>query len=268
MENDRSESLNSMEAREILALYSELGVTETLDETPINRFEQNKEKITESNLKKLDTNLSKADLLPTQSAQHVATVLANKSLTIAQLESSLATFEFCDLRKGARNLIFGDGNPEAPIMIIGDAPNPLEDRLGKPFVGDEGDLLDKMFSAIGLSRHSKGKESIYVSTIIPWKPLHTQSSIITEVEMLLPFIKKHIQLIAPKFLILMGDDPSNALLGRSDRNKSAGIWETFMGIETLTMRHPKYLIKNPIAKKDAWKDLLLLKGKLHAAQIK
>ena len=87
MENDRSESLNSMEAREILALYSELGVTETLDETPINRFEQNKEKITESNLKKLDTNLSKADLLPTQSAQHVATVLANKSLTIAQLES-------------------------------------------------------------------------------------------------------------------------------------------------------------------------------------
>ena len=72
MENDRSESLNAMEAREILALYSELGVSETLDETPINRFEQNKEKITESNLKKLDTNLSKADLLPTQSAQHVA----------------------------------------------------------------------------------------------------------------------------------------------------------------------------------------------------
>ena len=85
---------------------------------------------------------------------------------------------------------------------------------------------------------------------------------------ILPFIKKHIQLIAPKFLILMGDDSSNALLGRSDRNKSAGIWETFMGIETLTMRHPKYLIKNPTAKKDAWKDLLLLKEKLHAAQIK
>ena len=142
----------------------------------------------------------------------------------------------------------GDGNPEASIMVIGDAPNPLGDRLGKPFVGDEGDLLDKMFSAIGLSRHSKGKESIYVSTIIPWKPLHTQSSIITEVEMLLPFIKKHIQLIAPKFLILMGDDSSNALLGRSDRNKSAGIWETFMGIETLTMRHPKYLIKNRLTR--------------------
>ena len=148
-------------------------------------------------------------------------------------------------------------------MIIGDAPNPAEDRLGKPFVGDEGELLDKMFSAIGLSRHSKDDESIYVSTIIPWIPLHTQSSIKTEAEMLLPFIKKHIQLIGPKFLILMGDDPSNALLGRSDRNKSVGVWETFMGIETLTMRHPKYLIKNPTAKKDAWKDLLLLKEKLH-----
>lgn len=263
MENDRSESLNSMEAIEILALYNELGVTETLEEKPVNRFEQQKAKDTESNLKKLDTNLSKTNSLPTQSAVHVATALANKSSTIAQLKSSLATFEFCDLRKGARNLIFGDGNTKAPVMIIGDAPNPAEDRLGKPFVGDEGELLDKMFSAIGLSRHSKDDESIYVSTIIPWIPLHTQSSIKTEAEMLLPFIKKHIQLISPKFLILMGDDPSNALLGRSDRNKSVGVWETFMGIKTLTMRHPKYLIKNPTAKKDAWKDLLLLKEKLH-----
>jgi len=263
MENDRSESLNSMEAIEILALYNELGVTETLEEKPVNRFEQQKAKGIESNLKKLDTNLSKTNSLPTQSAQHVATALANKSSTIAQLKSSLATFEFCDLRKGARNLIFGDGNTKAPVMIIGDAPNPAEDRLGKPFVGDEGELLDKMFSAIGLSRHSKDDESIYVSTIIPWKPLHTQSSIKTEAEILLPFIKKHIQLIGPKFLILMGDDPSNALLGRSDRNKSVGAWETFMGIKTLTMRHPKYLIKNPTAKKDAWKDLLLLKEKLH-----
>ena len=263
MENDRSESLNSMEAIEILALYNELGVTETLEEKPVNRFEQQKAKGTESNLKKLDTNLSKTNSLPTQSAQHVATALANKSSTIAQLKSSLATFEFCDLRKGARNLIFGDGNTKAPVMIIGDAPNPAEDRLGKPFVGDEGELLDKMFSAIGLSRHSKDGKSIYVSTIIPWKPLHTQSSIKTEAEILLPFIKKHIQLIGPKFLILMGDDPSNALLERSDRNKSVGVWETFMGIKTLTMRHPKYLIKNPTAKKDAWKDLLLLKEKLH-----
>jgi DNA polymerase len=148
-------------------------------------------------------------------------------------------------------------------MIIGDAPNPLEDREGKPFVGEEGDLLDKMFDAIGYSRYSKTEKSIYMSSLIPWKPLHTQSSIKPEVEMLLPFIKKHIEIINPKFLVFMGNDPLDSLLQDITENKKPGTWINFLDIDSLIMHHPKYLIKNPSAKKEAWKDLLLLKEKLH-----
>ena len=118
MSNDRSESLNSIQVRELLEFYSELGLTETINEEPINRFEL---------AKKINTNLAKTELIPKKSAIHVATALENKSTTIDQLRSSLATFEFCDLRKGAKNFVFGDGNTNAPVMIIEDAPNPLED---------------------------------------------------------------------------------------------------------------------------------------------
>ena len=263
MSNDRSESLNSIQVRELLEFYSELGLTETINEEPINRFELAKKINQESNLKKINTNLAKTELIPKKSAIHVATALANKSTTIDQLRSSLATFEFCDLRKGARNFVFGDGNTNAPVMIIGDAPNPLEDREGKPFVGEEGDLLDKMFDAIGYSRYSKTEKSIYMSSLIPWRPLHTQSSIKPEVEMLLPFIKKHIEIINPKFLVFMGNDPLDSLLQDITENKKPGTWTNFLDIDSLIMHHPKYLIKNPSAKKEAWKDLLLLKEKLH-----
>ena len=239
MSNDRSESLNSIQVRELLEFYSELGLTETINEKPINRFELAKKINQESKLKKINTNLAKTELIPKKSAIHVATALANKSTTIDQLRSSLATFEFCDLRKGARNFVFGDGNTNAPVMIIGDAPNPLEDREGKPFVGEEGDLLDKMFDAIGYSRYSKTEKSIYMSSLIPWTPLHTQSSIKPEVEMLLPFIKKHIEIINPKFLVFMGNDPLDSLLQDITENKKPGTWTNFLDIDRLIMNHPK-----------------------------
>ena len=262
MQKDRLESLNQKEAIELLAFYNELGWDEALDEKSINRFEKNVETAQETNLREIDPKLKNLKLIPDESSLQVAIALAKKTTNLDQLKSTLATFEFCDLRNGARNLVFGDGDPTSEVMVIGDAPNPLEDKQGKPFVGDEGDLLDKMFSAIGLSRKSKGLEGIYVSTIIPWKPLHTQSSIRTEIEMLFPFIKRHIQLINPKFLIVMGSDASTELFHRIGGNERSAKWGKFLGIDTVKIHHPGYLIKNPNAKKEAWKELLELKARL------
>ena len=262
MQKDRLESLNQKEAIELLAFYNELGWDEALDEKSINRFEKNVETAQETNLREIDPKLKNSKLIPDENALQAAISLAKKTANLDQLKSPLATFEFCDLRNGARNLVFGDGDPTSEVMVIGDAPNPLEDKQGKPFVGDEGDLLDKMFSAIGLSRKSIGLEGIYVSTIIPWKPLHTQSSIRTEIEMLFPFIKRHIQLINPKFLIIMGSDVSTELFHRIAGNERSAKWGKFLGIDTVKIHHPRYLIKNPLAKKEAWKELLELKARL------
>mgnify|MGYP001175757353 FL=1 len=262
MQKDRLESLNQKEAIELLAFYNELGWDEAINEQSINRFEKNLEPIQKTNIRKVNPKLKNSKLIPDGSALQVAISLAKKTTNLAQLKSALATFEFCDLRNGARNLVFGDGDPASEVMIIGDAPNPEEDRQGKPFVGDAGDLLDKMFSAIGLSRNSTGLKGIYVSTIIPWKPLHTQSSIRTEIDLLFPFIEKHIQLINPRFLIIMGSDPSTELFHRIGGNERSENWGKFLGIDTVKIHHPGYLIKNPNAKKEAWKELLELKARL------
>ena len=262
MQKDRLESLNQKEAIELLAFYNELGWDEAINEQSINRFEKNLEPIQKTNIRKVNPKLKNSKLIPDGSALQVAISLAKKTTNLAQLKSALATFEFCDLRNGARNLVFGDGDPASEVMIIGDAPNPEEDRQGKPFVGDAGDLLDKMFSAIGLSRNSTGLKGIYVSTIIPWKPLHTQSSIRTEIDLLFPFIEKHIQLINPRFLIIMGSDPSAELFHRIGGNERSENWGKFLGIDTVKIHHPGYLIKNPNAKKEAWKELLELKARL------
>ena len=264
MQNDKAEYIHPEEVKELLFFYNELGWTETIEEKPINRFEQKFEPA-KSNIQELDSKQQSSRLIPKESATQVAQTLAKKAIDLDQLKSAMATFKFCDLRKGARNIVFGDGNPTSKTMIIGDAPNPLEDRQGMPFVGDEGELLDKMFSAIGLSRNSNGLAGIYVTTIIPWKPLHTQSSISTEIEMLFPFIERHIQLINPRFLVLMGSYPSTELFHGIGGNEQSAKWGKFLGIDTVKIHHPRHLIKNPSAKKETWKNLQELKARLDEA---
>jgi uracil-DNA glycosylase family 4 len=175
----------------------------------------------------------------------------------------LRGFEGCELRHGARNLVFSDGNPEARVMIVGEAPGRDEDIQGKPFVGRAGQLLDAMLSAIGLSRTAEdASHAVYITNMLPWRPPQNRDPTPEEISMLQPFVRRHVELAAPEVLILMGNWACFGLLGKRGITRMRGTWEEALGRPALPMFHPAYLLRNPAAKREAWADLLSLKAKL------
>jgi DNA polymerase len=146
-------------------------------------------------------------------------------------------------------------------MVVGEAPGREEDKTGKPFVGPAGQLLDKMFQAIGFRRFSENN-SFYVTNVIPWRPPQNRSPTEDEINLLKPFLIKHIDLIKPEIIILMGNTPCQALLGKSGITKLRGHWKNFLSYPVLPMFHPAYLLRNPTAKKETWQDLKMLKKRL------
>ena len=181
------------------------------------------------------------------------------------LQNAMATFEHCELKHGARNLVFSDGNANARAMIIGEAPGREEDLQGKPFVGRAGQLLDRMFAAIGLSRSSEfAEQSIYLTNVLPWRPPHNRDPKLDEIAILWPFLEKHIQLVSPALIVAMGNTSCQALLGERGITRLRGKMQNKHGVDILPMFHPAFLLRNPIAKREAWADLLKLKTKLDA----
>lgn len=183
---------------------------------------------------------------------------------LASLEAALRAFDGCPLKATAMNTVFGDGNPAASVMLIGEAPGEDEDRLGKPFVGVSGKLLDRMLGKIGLDR-----DSVYISNILPWRPPGNRSPTAAEIAACLPFLERHVALVAPRILISLGGTSAKTLLNRSEGiTRLRGRWfeASIPGVANplplLPMLHPAYLLRNPIAKRDAWHDLLSLKQKL------
>ena len=174
------------------------------------------------------------------------------------LRAAMAAFEGCELRKGARSLVFADGVPDARVMIIGEAPGRDEDREGRPFVGRAGQLLDRMFAAIGLDRQS----SFYITNVLPWRPPQNRDPKPEEIAMMMPFLERHVALAAPEFVVLMGNISCQAVLGRRGITRLRGKWDEAMGRPALPMFHPAYLLRNPGAKREAWADLLSLKSRL------
>ena len=176
----------------------------------------------------------------------------------------MASFDGCALKKTASNLVFADGNPEAKIMIIGEAPGGDEDRMGLPFVGAAGQLLDKMLAAIGLDR-----QHVYITNILPWRPPGNRTPSSEEVALLWPFLRRHIQLKAPKVIFALGGSSAKLLL-----NTTTGILklrgqvqEIDFGdagqanvIPVLPSLHPAYLLRAPKMKQQAFHDLLVLKS--------
>ena len=184
--------------------------------------------------------------------------------TLHALRNAMAGFDGCALKKTASNLVFADGNPEAKIMIIGEAPGGDEDRMGLPFVGAAGQLLDKMLAAIGLDR-----QHVYITNILPWRPPGNRTPSSEEVALLWPFLRRHIQLVAPKVIFALGGSSAKLLL-----NTTAGILKLrgqvqeidFGGagqanvIPVLPSLHPAYLLRAPKMKQQAFYDLLTLKS--------
>ena len=187
--------------------------------------------------------------------------LAQSAKTLQALQSAIADFDVGALSDGARQSVFSRGNPEAKIMVIGEAPGPDEDRQGKPFVGRSGELLDKIFASIGLD-----ESSLYVTNIVNWHPRGNRNPTTEDIEICRPLIHRHIELIAPETIILVGSVSMTTLSDRKGITKSRGEW---VDIDTgqhkctgLIIYHPAYLLRQPHLKKETWRDMLALKNHL------
>ena len=252
------------DALELLKWQLELGVDENVGNIPLNRFSDH----SQQNDVEIEIPVSTQQKMPKiSSAITEAESLAEQSKTLEQLKASLGNYEFCDLKRGSRNLVFSSGDPDAEVMIIGEAPGREEDIQGVPFVGRAGRLLDKMLKPIGITRNKDQLNdnlinTAYICNVIPWRPPHNRDPNTDEIEMMLPFLKRHISLIEPKIIVALGNISCRALIGQTGITKLRGNWFDFDKIPLMPMCHPAYLLKNNLAKKDAWSDLLKIKSKL------
>ncbi|HAU29289.1 MAG TPA: uracil-DNA glycosylase [Rhodospirillaceae bacterium] len=190
---------------------------------------------------------------------------AASAQSLDDLRAAMAAFEGSSLKKTASNLVFSSGNPKASIMFIGEAPGSEEDRRGEAFVGPSGQLLDKMLAAIALSR----QEDAYITNILPWRPPGNRKPTTDEMGMFLPFIARHIELVAPRFIVLLGGTATTTLLGLSEGiNRLQGRWFPYHAkslgrdIPALATFHPAFLLRSPAQKKLAWRSLLALRARL------
>jgi DNA polymerase len=236
----------------------EMGATEAILDAPVNRFEL---------ADKAKPVVSKTTAVPTKIIEEtpadIATKLAQSAKSLDDLRAIMDGFEHCDLKRGARQLVFSDGKVGARVMVIGEGPGRDEDMQGRPFVGRAGQLLDKMFAAIGLSRDASDLErAIYITNVVPWRPPQNRDPSPDEIEMMLPFLQRHVELAAPDVIIAMGNISCSAILGQKGISRLRGTWAKAFGVDVLPMFHPAYLLRNPISKREAWADLLSVKQKL------
>ena len=252
-------------ARALLEWQVELGVTEAICEAPVNRFEMPETQPGAHKPKaaaKADPGPGPAPAAPVD-AVAVARQLASEAGDLEALRAALEGFDLCELKRGAKTTVFADGNPNARVMVIGEAPGRDEDIQGKPFVGRAGQLLDKMFAAIGLARdQADSAASVYITNILPWRPPQNRDPKPEEIAMMMPFVKRHVELVGPEVLVLMGNISCQAMLGRKGITRLRGNWTSALGHPALPMFHPAYLLRNPAAKREAWHDLLMLQAKL------
>lgn len=192
-----------------------------------------------------------------------ARAAAGGARDLAALAAALDAYAHCDLRRGARNLVFADGNPGARVMIVGEAPGRDEDIRGRPFVGRAGQLLDRMLAEIGLARDAdEADRAVYITNIMPWRPPQNRDPTPQEIAMMLPFVERHVALAAPEIVVLMGNISCQAVLGRRGITKLRGNWTQVWDRPALPMFHPAGLLRNPHNKRLAWADLLELQARL------
>ncbi len=249
-----------------LAWAVEAGADEVLLDAPVNRFDQ-PVAATRATVAPPTSPANAAPPVPVDAAETdavaVARASAARATSLGALRAAVEGFDLCELKKGARNTVFADGNPAARVLVLGEAPGRDEDLEGRPFVGRAGQLLDRMFAAIGLSRTSPDAQSaLYITNVLFWRPPGNRDPEPAEIAMMQPFIQRHIELADPQVIVVMGNTPLFALTGQRGIMKARGTWTTALGRPMLPMTHPAYLLRNPTAKREAWADLLALKERL------
>lgn len=252
-----------------LAWQLDLGATETIADAPVNRYEL----VAPAVKARPEPAVAPRAISGSQSsavagitaaaASEISAVLAAKAASIPELQAALASFDDCELKKGARNLVFAAGNPAARVMIIGEAPNRDEEQAGIPFAGRAGALLDKMFAAIGMSRDAADRaQALYLTTALPWRTPQDRDPSSAEINLLRPFLARHIALADPEIIVVMGNAPLQMVLESMGIQRARGGWGTAFGKPVLPMLHPARLLQSAAAKQDAWADLLALQSRL------
>lgn len=214
---------------------------------------------TESDERKAITELAQATIDACKNARE----LCSNAQSIDELRTLVENFDGCALKLTANKTVFGGGNTNAKIMFIGEAPGADEDRMGVPFVGRSGNLLDKIITAAGMKR-----DEVYITNVLPWRPPGNRTPTTSEVAICLPFLKRQIELVNPEILVLLGGSAANALLENEESiSKMRGKWmeyKTSKGkvIPVMATFHPAYLLRNVGQKAKIWVDFLRLKKKI------
>jgi len=194
-----------------------------------------------------------------------ARAAARSVASLDELRAILDRFEGCALRATATQLVFADGNPQARLMFVGEAPGRDEDIEGLPFVGRSGKLLDRMLAAIGLDR-----KSVYIANIVPWRPPGNRTPTPQETAICLPFTQRQIELVDPDVLVCLGNPSTQTLLATKEGiTRTRGRWFRYQTgtreIRAMPTFHPAFLLRNPISKRLAWRDFLAIKKALAGA---
>ena len=256
-------------ARALLDWHVELGATEAIGDAPIDRLAAPPPAAakTAAQAPAAATPPPPAAVPTTPAPDPVAVArqMAAAAPDLAALHDALAAYPHCELRKGARNTVFADGNPAARVMLIGEAPGREEDLRGLPFVGAAGQLLDRMFAAIGLARSSPDTQAaLYITNPIPWRPPGNREPTAEELAMLRPFLERHVELAAPEVIVLLGNTACQTVLGRRGIMRLRGTWTEALGRPCLPTLHPANLLRSPENKREVWADLLSLKARLRS----
>ena len=273
---------NLQNARDALVWQLEAGIDECIGETPMDRFQQVPPRVAAeaalSDPTSGDTSppLAGRRRMPDRplEASVQATIpipgeqsawdIASQCASIAELEEAVRAFDGCPLKQTATNTVFADGNPDAKIMFIGEAPGADEDRQGTPFVGVNGQLFDKMAASIGLDR-----TNLYITNIIFWRPPGNRSPSTSEIAVCLPFVERHIELAGPDILVPLGGPAAKTLLGaRQSITRLRGKWHPYQTsnmatpIDALPFFHPAHLLRSPAHKRESWLDLHAIRDRL------
>ena len=242
--------------RSLLDWYAEMGVDvpKVPEPRPVRKTRPTRKATAPAN-----ASSPKSSDMPAPAA--AAALDLSKVKTLDALHAAMKSFDAGGLTDGARQAVFARGNPAANLMVIGESPGRDEDIQGKPFVGQAGQLLDRMLGAIGL-----GDDDAYITNVINWRLPQNRNPKPQEIELCRPIIEKHIELAAPKVLLLVGGMSMTALTGLTGIMKNHGQWQEVSLAGTsypaIPLYHPAFLLRRPELKKEAWRDLLSLRERL------
>ena len=263
--------LNDAEMVAALEWYRAVGVDLAVGEEPVDRFaasQMARPRQAPPQQAAMPAAAAERPALPPANAAGLnadpseARTLAASAQTLEQLQTILNGYDGCALKLRATQLVFADGNPQADIMLIGEAPGSEEDRIGKPFVGRSGQLLDRMLAAIGLDR-----TKVYIANTVPWRPPGNRTPTPEEIALCLPFLHRQVELVAPRIIVTLGGPAMQTVFQTTAGIlKSRGQWrELTVGNHTaqaIATLHPAYLLRQPLQKQHAWRDMLSLKRRI------